>query len=83
MSTKEFLDTLGREMRQHGYSDFGFIVGDGQKCYVKGPLHPSTLEAALLVMGSHSEALRKTINRARTRLYIQLQKEKQKGGSHE
>lgn len=80
MSTKEFLDTLSREIRQHGYTDFGFVIGDGQKCYVKGPLHPSTLEAALLVMGSHSEDLRKAINRARTRLYYQLQRDKQKGG---
>ena len=80
MSTKEFLDTLSCEMCQHGYSDFGFVVGDGQKCYVKGPLHPSTLEAALLVMGSQSAELRKAINRARARLYHQLQEKKQKGG---
>lgn len=80
MNAKELIGTLSREIRQEGCTDFAIIIGDGRKCYVKGPLRPSVLETALLVMGSQSAELRKAINRARARLYHQLQEKKQKGG---
>ena len=74
MNTKELIEAISLEIRQEGLSEFAIIVSDDKKCYVKGPIRPTALETALVMMGRRSPELRKAINRARTRLYKQLKK---------